>query len=1081
MIECPRCATPNAADARFCSNCGTSLVTRVGVQERRVVTALFADLARSTALGERLDPEVVRGMVGRFFELATLEIERRGGTVEKFSGDAVMAIFGVPLAHEDDPERAVRAAVAIRDGVAAIAADTRVRHGVALQARIGIESGEVVVGDPFGGATMATGDAMNTAARLEQGAEPGEIVVGGQAWEQLRGLVEAEPLGELALRGRDATVAGWRVTSIASEVGRPRGVPGLEAPLTGRDEELNLLLDAARRAQQGRKASLFTILGVPGVGKSRLVREATARLQKQGWSVVRGRCLPYGEGITYWPVAEMLRGLAGIEPDTSPADAQARLLAISPDADVADRLASALGSRDAAPQTQSSGGAGAEREIAWGFRRLIEHRAATSGPQLLVFEDIHWAEPPLLDLIEHLVTWTREAPLLVICPARPELIDSRPAWGAGRMEAARIHLEPLSEAESRSLLSALLTVDDLPAALRQRVLDRAEGNPLFVEEVVRMLIEEGVVEYTEGRWHARREAADVRVPDSIEALIRARLDTLPAPERRMLQAASVVGRVFQRSAVAAIDPAHDTGRADIERHLEDAVLRDLITDERAPDEPTFRFRHVLIRDVAYSTLPKARRAELHGLVADWLRSWAGARIEEFVEIEAYHLEQAVNLRRELDGRVDPTDSRRAIEALAASAHKALARDDSRAARGFAERALALDPQAGEQRLELEWLEVEALRRLDEFRRSGELATKVERDAHALGRSDIEGRAIFAKAGDIWISLESADSEAALSELERARVLLTEAGDGWYLTHVLEGLGYGGWWYGDLASAERIWTELREVARSNDLPDREAEALALLARIHGQRGDAERWGRLLAEAGELAERGPSRLTRARVDRSLGSFLSLAESGDQAEELLRSAANVLEEFGDRQSHYVALIHLGDMYGGRDQWAEALELYERGLEQVLEHVGFRPEAQRRVAQAHLELGNVAEADRVAQAAVAVTGKGDYATLSSTRMVLGLVREAQGKLDEAEQLLREAMSTIGRTDYNPWEEQLALAEFLLRRGRTAEGQSWLDKARASAERFGPRSPLIEVVERRGARAAQAGAESTGASAADA
>jgi class 3 adenylate cyclase/tetratricopeptide (TPR) repeat protein len=1066
VIDCPRCAISNAPEARFCSNCGNSLVTRVGVQERRVVTALFADLARSTSLGERLDPEVVRGMVGRFFELATQEIDRRGGTVEKFSGDAVMAVFGLPLAHEDDPERAVRAAIAIRDGVAAIATDTKQRHGVALQARIGIESGEVVVGDPFGGATMATGDAMNTAARLEQGAEPGEIVVGGQAWEQLRGLVEADPLGELALRGRDATVAGWRVKSIASEVGRPRGVPGLEAPLTGRDEELNLLLDAARRAQQGRKASLFTILGVPGVGKSRLVREATARLQKEGWSVVRGRCLPYGEGITYWPVAEILRGLAGLEPDTSPADAQARLLAISPDADVADRLASALGS-----QSDQTRAAAADREIAWGFRRLIEHLAATSGPQLLVFEDIHWAEPPLLDLIEHLVTWAREAPLLVICPARPELIDTRPAWGAGRMEAARIHLEPLSEAESRSLLSALLTVDDLPAALRQRVLDRAEGNPLFVEEVVRMLIEEGVVEYTEGRWHARREAADVRVPDSIEALIRARLDTLPAPERRILQAASVVGRVFQRSAVAAIDPAHEGARADMERHLEDAVLRDLITDERAPDEPTFRFRHVLIRDVAYSTLPKARRAELHGLVADWLRRWAGARIEEFVEIEAYHLEQAVSLRRELDGRVDPTDSRRAIGALAAGGTKALARDDARAALGFAERALALDPEPGEQRLELEWLQLESLRQLGDWRRAGELAGAVERQAKALGRRDIEGRAIIIKAGDIWIALESADSAAALIELERARELLAAAGDDWYLIDVLEFIGYGGWWLGDLGRAEELWSQQREVARSNGWPSREAEAVALLARIPGQRGDVGRSRQLLSEAIKLAERGPSRLTRARVGRSLGSFVAQTEPGSEAEDLLRSAAHVLEEFGDRENHYVALIHLGDIDGRRDRWAEALAAYERSLEQVLEHVGYRPEAQRRIARALLQLGNVTEAAGVAEEAVAVTGKDDWATIASTRMVLGQVREAQGRTDEAEKLLREAIDVMGRTEFSPFEEQLALAEFLLRNGRTAEGHEWLAQTRASAERFGPRSPLIEYVERRAARAAEAAA----------
>jgi class 3 adenylate cyclase/tetratricopeptide (TPR) repeat protein len=1063
VIDCPRCATPNAEGARFCSNCGASLVARVDVQERRVVTALFADLARSTSLGEQLDPEIVRGIVGDFFELARAEIERRGGSVEKFSGDAVVATFGLPQSHEDDPERAVRAAIAIRDGVAGIATDMHERHGVAVQARIGIEAGNVVVGDPFGGATMATGDAMNIAARLEQLAEPGQIVVGAAAWDHVRGLVSAEPLGELALRGREQTVAGWRVDSIASEVGRPRGVPGLQAPLTGRDEELALLLDAARRSQRERKAILFTVLGVPGVGKSRLVREATQRLAQEGWTVVRGRCLPYGDGITYWPVAEMLRELGRIDSDALPEEARARLQTISPDPEVAGRLATALGSRDQTAATLEA----THREIAWGLRRLVEHLAA-GGPQALVFEDIHWADPALLDLIEYLVTWVRDAPLLVICPSRPELLDARPAWGAGRMESARIQLEPLTEAESGQLLGALLTVEDLPAALRERVLARAEGNPLFVEEVVRMLIDEGIVERHEGRWRAREEAALVRVPDSVEALIRARLDTLPSTERAVLQAAAVVGRVFQRSAVVALAPA--PGNGPIEAHLENAVLRDLITEERTPDERTFRFRHVLIRDVAYTTLPKARRAELHRSVAAWLRAWAGERIDEFIEIEAYHLEQTSLLRREIDGRADPTDSRRAAEALAASAHKALARDDARATRAFSERGLALDPGPGETRLELEWLRLESLRQLGEWRRAGELGARLEQEAAALGRIDIQGRAIFAKAGDIWISLESADAATALSELQRARELLTAAGDNWYLTFALEFLGYGGWWHGDLEGAEEKWIEMREVAASTGLPSREAEALVLLARVAGQLGDVDSWRQLLSEAREVAERGPSRLTRARVQRALGSFLSLSESEEEAELLLRSAAMALEEFGDREELYVALAYLGDIEGRRDHPAGALETYRNALESVREHVGYRPEAERRIAQALLALGEIEEAARVAEQAAATVGEGDVATVASTGMVVGLVREAQGRPDEAEQLLREAVEVIGRSAYNPWDQELSLAEFLLRQNRTEEAGDWLARARASAARYGPRSPLLHHIERRGQEAAETG-----------
>jgi class 3 adenylate cyclase/tetratricopeptide (TPR) repeat protein len=1069
VVDCPRCGTANAADARFCSNCGNSLVTRVGVQERRVVTALFADLARSTSLGEKLDPEVVRGMVGRFFELAQREIEVLGGTVEKFSGDAVMAVFGVPTAHEDDPERAVRAAIGIRDGVASVALDTQERHGIELKARIGIESGEVVVGDPFGGATMATGDTMNVAARLEQLAEPGEIVIGAAVWEQVRNLATTEPLGELNLRGRDESLRGWRVTAVAEEVGRPRGVPGLEAPLTGRDEELSLLLNAARRVRQENKASLFTILGVPGLGKSRLVREASARLATDGWTIVKGRCLPYGEGITYWPVAEMVRELCGITSQTTAADASARLLAVSGDPAVGERLALIVGaSVPSADGDGATAGVGTDREIGWGFRALLEHVAAERGPMMLIFEDIHWAEPPLLDLIEYVVTWTRGTPLLVVCPSRPELIDTRPSWGGGRIESSRISLEPLDEAESRSLLGSLLAVDDLPAELRQRILERAEGNPLFVEEVVRMLIEEGIVVRRDDHWVALEDAASVRVPESIEALIRARLDTLPAPERRVLQAAAVVGRVFQQAAVAAISRATDSGP--LERHLEDAILRDLITEERVPAGPTFRFRHILIRDVAYSTLPKAHRAELHGAVADWLREWSGARIEEFVEIEAYHLEERLRLIRELTGRVDPADANSVANALAASAGKALARDDSRAALAFAERALAFDLPASEARLELEWTLVDALRRQGEYARSGELAASLEIEAQQIGRRDLEGRAIVAKASASWIKPENPNAVAAIAELRRARTLLEESGDDLHLLDALELLGYGGWWAGDTDEAYALWSEQRELARAHGWTNHEAKAVLLLARARAQAADPRGALVLIGEARRIADKGASRLTRARIERVYGSASTRLDPGPDPARALASALATLEEFGDREEQFIALAHLGDNRAFREDWEAALGYYERAFEQVTNHGGYGPEAQTNIARALLELGRIDEAESVAEEAVKATGSDDFATVASTEAILGRVREAQGRHDEAEQLLRDAAAVMARTRFNAWEQEAGVAEFLLRRGRSAEAQDWVDKLRATLAPYGPDSPLTVFAEHGLAQARELG-----------
>ncbi|HYI22970.1 MAG TPA: AAA family ATPase, partial [Candidatus Limnocylindrales bacterium] len=993
MIDCPRCSTPNAEGSRFCNNCGASLVTRVGVHERRIVTALFADLARSTSMGERLDPEVVRGVVGDFFELARVEIERRGGTVEKFSGDAVMAVFGLPQAHEDDPERAVRAALAIRDGLATLAGAALERHGITVQARIGIESGEVVVGDPFGGATMATGDAMNLAARLEQQADPGEVVVGEQAWDAVRDLVTAEALGELELRGHEAALKGWRVGSVATEVGRPRGVPGLQSPLTGRDEELTMLLDAADRAERERKAVLFTVIGVPGLGKSRLVRETADRLEQRGWSVVKGRCLPYGDGITYWPVQEMVRELAGIDADLSSEASQARLSAVAPDAEVADRLGLMLG-READSGEQPAGGG--DREIAFAFRRLLEHAAATHGPMMLVFEDIHWAEPPLLDLIEHLVTWTRDVPLLVACPARPELIDVRPAWGSGRMEASRIMLEPLTEDESRALLGALLAVDDLPAELRQRVLDRAEGNPLFVEEVVRMLIEEGLVERRNDRWVALPEAAEVRVPDSVEALIRARLDTLPTPERATLQAAAVVGRIFQRSAVAAIAPGTDPNP--LQQHLEDAILRDLITDERSADEPTFRFRHILIRDVAYATLPKARRAELHRGVAEWLRAWAGDRIDEFVEIEAYHLEQSVQLVAELEGAVDTEPRERAAGAMLKAGRRALGRDDFRAARSFAERALALDLEAVDTRLDAEALLIEALFQMSEFAQAADRAAVLEPAAEAAGRKDLQAHAVFVMAREIWLRLGTADADAARLEIERARQLAIEGGDDITLARALEYLGHSGYWVGDFDTALRWWDQLRAHYIRLNQTSREAEVLVLMARIYSQRVDPQKQRELLAEARELAAQGPSRLARARVERAYGSALILAGSWDEADEVLGPLAGTLEELGDLVEAYAAEVFMGDMDFSRRRLDEALAHYERALPFVMEHAGYRPEVERRFALLCLERGDVEAAERHAEEAVGMVVPDDMFTLASTRTDLGVVRERQGRLEEAE-----------------------------------------------------------------------------------
>src|ERR671931_933848 len=466
--------------------------------ERKLATVLFVDLVDSTGLVRGLDPEVVRRRVQTFFDRVSHCVMTHGGIVEKFAGDAVMAAFGIPQAHEDDAERAVRAGLAILESM----------EELELQARVGVESGEVVAED--GDATYATGEAVNVAARLEQAAEPGQLLMGPSAHRLTLGRIEVEDLGPVELKGLPDAVWAWRAIGANGHGARPQAV---QAPLVGRDAELELLTNTYERALRDRRAHLFTIYGDPGVGKSRLAREFAATLE--GATVLTGRSLPYGEGVTYWPLAEMVKGAAGIADDDPLEVAIDKLRAFCEDEAVADLLGLASGVLEAVRSEASA------QEIAWAAREWAQ-RLAEEQPLVLVFEDIHWAEEPLLELIEHLATWVREAPLLLLCLARPELLDVRPAWGGGRLRATAIELEPLQRDESEELLDALLDGTELSEQARRALLDKTEGNPLFVEETMRMLDEEG---------HDSVE----RIPDTVQALIAARIDRLSGESKSLLQ------------------------------------------------------------------------------------------------------------------------------------------------------------------------------------------------------------------------------------------------------------------------------------------------------------------------------------------------------------------------------------------------------------------------------------------------------------------------------------------------------------------------------------------------------------------
>ncbi len=1019
------------------------------------MTALFADLVSSTALSDQHDPEVVRAVVSQFFERAIAEIRGFGGSAEQFRGDAIMAMFGLQQAHEDDPERAVRAAFAVLNALAELAPDAAERHGITLQARIGIESGEVVTGDPFGGSTMATGDVLNLAARLEEQAGPGEVMVGPVVHEATANTVTYEPAGTHDIKGKAAPVAIWRAVEVRVEPGvTVRGIVGHTAPLTGRDEELQLLHEAARRARTERKAILFTILGLPGVGKSRLVRELGEELRTNDWHILRGRCLPYGEGITYWPLGEIVRGLSGITAELSSAEALERIHAAAPDDETAERLAFAIGLVPAAPVSGES----VDRDIALAFRRLLE-AASAERPVLLVVEDIHWAEPPLLDLLEYAATWIRDRPILIVCLARPDLYDRRPSWGSGRMEATRLQLEPLTREETSALVDALLTAGGLPPEFRRQVLDRAEGNPLFVEETVRMLLERGAIVEQDGQWVATDAVHEVAVPETIEALIRARLDALPREERSVLQGASVIGRVFQRSAVATLmdEP--------VEMPLEQAVLRDLVSEEPA-DDPSYRFKHVIIRDVAYESLPKARRADLHQRTVAWLTDWAGDRRDEFVEIEAHHLEQAVRLLTELNGKADANLLDLATDALRRSADKAAERDDLPAVILFTGRALALDPPSSDSRAEIEALLVEALFERGEFGRGREIGAALVDEAATLGRRDLRGRALLRLGLDAAVSDGDHDRLRAAELLGEARADLQAAGDVIHESDLVYYLGFNSWLAADLPTALEVWREAADLARAAGDAGRETRARQRIIHVLfelGRRDEAERLlERSVEQASEL-----SLVTQAGVWKSQGQYLTRYGVDIPAgRDLLRRAAEVGEEVGDFDLRYGSLVSLAEIDLVTGDAAQALAWSEEVVAFVtrLGHAWMMPEAERRLAHALLTTGSIAEAATHAEHALEIVVVDDTLGTASARLALATVRDAQGREAEAAELFAQAAAVVETSAFQTDRAaiELSYGAFHLANGRTVEGEALVSQARERYEAFlGPQTPFLPYVDR--------------------
>ena len=648
MGECPGCGRDlPEAGYLFCPWCAAPLAMR-SASQRKNVTVVFADLVDSTRLGSSLDPEVLRSVVASYWGAARSAIEQHGGRVAKFIGDAAVGVFGIPAAYEDDALRAVRAAVDLRHGVEALNADLETRLGIRLSIRIGVNTGPIMIDGLDDDVSLLAGDVANVCARLEQAAEPGDILLGEATFVLVRDGVVAEPVEPIIAKGKDDPVPAFRLThaqAVTDPVSRRRFV----SPLVGRDLEMALARSAFDAAVAESECTLVTVVGTPGVGKSRLVAELLSQVSSQAL-VLQGRCLPYGDGITYWPVVQMLQPLLTPE---GPAWAR-RLGEVDHQAEIAEGLDSIMGSSSAV-----GGG-----HMAWAFRRLLETLARTQ-PVIIVVDDVQWAEPALVDLLDHLLDFSRAAPILVVCMARPEFLEARPAWHADRPRFVAIELAALSPGESSSLARCLLG-SDVDTAVLDRIASSTDGVPLFIEEVVASLVDQGFVKTdASGEWRASIDLDEVQIPPSVQALMTARLDRLPSTARRVIDAASVIGQTFYPDAIR----AQGRSAADVMQGIAELVQTDLIapTASDVAEHDAYSFRHLLIRDVAYEGIPKARRAEEHEAFARWLDSTVVA--SRAPEVVASHLERAAVYRDEL-GDHDPALSEEAAIRLSGCADRA---------------------------------------------------------------------------------------------------------------------------------------------------------------------------------------------------------------------------------------------------------------------------------------------------------------------------------------------------------------------------------------------------------------------------
>ncbi|MGZ4128753.1 MAG: AAA family ATPase [Actinomycetota bacterium] len=1042
MQICPNCGEENPDRFRLCGFCGTPLTVEEKAESvRKTVTILFCDLKGSTPLGEKLDPESLREVLALYFNEMRSVLKRHGGKVEKYIGDAIVAVFGLPRAHEDDALRAVRAAYDMQRALERANEIIEARWDVRLQNRTGVNTGEVIAGDASASQHLVTGDAVNTAARLEQNAPADQVLIGEPTYRLVKDAIEAEAVEPLELKGKAERFPAYLLVAVKGDEAIKRRV---DTPMVGRVAEMATLMGAFEDTTTGPSAHLVTVFGPPGVGKSRLLHEFLTRVGDRV-TTVHGRCLSYGEGITFWPLAEIVRAVTGVTDDDDLEAARAKVHSFLDEQAVADRISSAMGLSDV-PYSVN--------ETYWAAARFFA-QLSCERPLVAVVDDIHWAEQAFLDLLQWVTRTLERSPVLFLCSSRPELLEEHEDWGSAERQHDVV-LHALTAEESATVIENILGTAAIDERARARIIAAAEGNPLFVEQMVSMLIEDGVIQLDQtGGWTLVRDLESFAMPASISALIAARLDRLSPIEQSVIQRAAVIGQNFFRDAVEHLLP--ESSRPGAAAAMVSLLGKGLITASETSFAGlhTYRFQHILIRDGAYAGMLKRSRAELHEAFVDWVERANPDRVMEFEEIRGYHLEQAFIIL----GGLGPLDEhaialgRRGSQHLAAAGRRAVTRADMHAAANLLQRAAGLVPEDDGTRPRLLIDAAEALFEVGEFAMADTCLLSAIETASSLTDHALKTTARIVRLQFRFMAEGEGQEDALIDDAEQAIELLENAGDqdgaarAWRLLYFVHGTACR--YSAAREAAERIMEHAR-LAGNPVLAQRFLAGIVTCA-LYGPTPVPE-----LIELCEqtLTKAGDDRKTRAIILKTVAHAESMKGDFTRVRDLYGSARAALEELGWNLLAALVSHASGPIEMARGD-LEAAEAELRRDYAALDAMGERNYISTTaawLAEALYRQGKYDESLHYSQACEKVAASDDLTSQFLWRCVRAKVDARAGRFDEAEAFALESVRMIRRSDDTNSQAHalMDLAEVLQLTGKTDEAVAAILEAKALFEQKG-------------------------------